>query len=313
MCGGLLSEPSIQPTSGGGFVIGRTGPQGGRRLETAGQRNRRAAVVRSPASSTGGGTPPEPTRAPMKPPTSPQTTDLAEALAELASLMLSTAGVDELLEQLAKLAAGRVAPAAACGITLRQDHQPASVASSAPIAAYVDEIQYERDDGPCLQSMRTGDTVLVVDLADERRWGSYPGDALVHGVRASLSLPLRVDGELRGAINLYALQPDAFGPDDLDRAELCAAQASTALTVAVRHAQQVQLTEQLREALVQRAVIDQAIGILMAEQGCDPDTAFSILRRASQHQNRKLREVAAEIVESVAGRATGPTPFSDPA
>ncbi|MGH3315686.1 MAG: GAF and ANTAR domain-containing protein [Nocardioidaceae bacterium] len=244
---------------------------------------------------------------------SSQTADLAEALAELTSMMLSTAGVEELLEHLAKLAAERVAPAAACGITLQQDHQPATVACIGPIAAYVDEIQYGRDEGPCLQSMRTGDTVLVGDLVDERRWGSYPGDALAAGVRASLSLPLVVDGEPRGALNLYALQPDAFGPDDLDRADLLATQASAALTVAVRHAQQVQLTEQLREALVQRAVIDQALGILMAEQGCDPDTAFAILREASQHQNRKLRDVAAEIVESVAGGATGPTPFSDPA
>lgn len=250
----------------------------------------------------------------MKPPTSAQTADLAEALAALTSMMLSTAGVDELLEHLAKLAAERVAPAAACGITMRQDdHQPATVASSGPIATYVDEIQYGGDDGPCLQSMRTGVTVLVNDLVAERRWGSYPGEALATGVRASLSLPLVVDGELRGALNLYALQPDAFGPDDLDRAERVAAQASAALTVAVRHAQQVQLTEHLREALVQRAVIDQALGILMAEQGCDPDTAFSILREASQHQNRKLRDVAAGIVKSVAGRATGPTRFSDPA
>jgi len=248
----------------------------------------------------------------MKPPTSPQTAALAEALAELTSMMLSTAGVDDLLEDLAKLAVERVAPAAACGITLRQDQQPTTVASSGPIAAYVDEIQYGRDEGPCLQCMRTGDTVLVGDLVDEKRWGSYPGVALAAGVRASLSIPLVVDGELRGALNLYALHPDAFGPDDLDRAEVLAAQASAALTVTVRHAQQVQLTEQLREALVQRAVIDQALGILMAEHGCDPDAAFSMLRESSQHRNRKLRDVAAEIVESVAGRATGPTPFSDP-
>jgi AmiR/NasT family two-component response regulator len=91
-----------------------------------------------------------------------------------------------------------------------------------------------------------------------------------------------------------------------------AIQASAVLTVALRQAQQAQLTDQLREALATRSGIDQALGILMAQQGCDPETAFAILRDTSQHQNRKLRHVAGDIVEAVTGRQPQ-TPFNDPA
>jgi len=39
----------------------------------------------------------------------------------------------------------------------------------------------------------------------------------------------------------------------------------------------------------------------MAQQRCDEDTAFNILRRTSQNRNVKLRDLAAEIVTGVGG------------
>src|SRR4051794_26943027 len=137
--------------------------------------------------------------------------DLAGALAELASLMLATPTVERLLDDVARLAAGVVRPPAACGITLQRDREPVTVASSAPLAALVDEEQYGQGQGPCLESMSTGKLVDVPDMSLESRWGSYPALAREHGVRSSLSLPLVVNGQHRGALNLYATELDAFG------------------------------------------------------------------------------------------------------
>jgi AmiR/NasT family two-component response regulator len=50
-----------------------------------------------------------------------------------------------------------------------------------------------------------------------------------------------------------------------------------------------------------RRVIDQAIGIVMAQNRCTADEAFGVLKRASQHRNTKLRQVAADVVTSVSG------------
>jgi GAF domain-containing protein len=217
------------------------------------------------------------------------------------------------LDDLARLAGRVVTPAASCGITLAQDRLPLTVASSDPRAAHVDEVQYGSDQGPCLQAMRTASTVLVADMSTERRWDTYPAYALTYGVRSSLSLPLIVNGCARGALNLYAVTVRAFGDPELQRAGLFADQASAGLTVLTRQGQQVQLTEQLRDALATRAVIDQALGILMGQNRCDHDTAFGILRTSSQHQNRKLHDIAADIVRTVTGNRPSPTPFNDPA
>ena len=63
----------------------------------------------------------------------------------------------------------------------------------------------------------------------------------------------------------------------------------------------------MHQAMLSRSAIDQAIGIMMADGGRTPDEAFHLLVRASQRENRKLRDVAVEIVSRVAGR---PVPAS---
>jgi GAF domain-containing protein len=181
------------------------------------------------------------------------------------------------------------------------------------LAAQLDEVQYGQDDGPCLQTLRTGQVTLVHDLNTERRWGAYPAHALARGVRSSLSLPLTINGDTRGALNLYSPTANAFGKEEHQQAQILSVQASTALTLAHRQTEQATLTDQLREALATRAVVDQALGILMAQQSCDAETAFGILRHASQNQNRKLRDIAAELVVSIGGPSAGSAPFNDPA
>lgn len=236
----------------------------------------------------------------------------AGALPELVSLMLSTSGVDDFLRELAAVAAASV-DHASCGITLQRDGQPLTVASSDELASAVDEVQYGSGEGPCLESMGTGEVVDVPDMGAEQRWGGYVPHALGYGVASSLSLPLSAQGAPAGALNLYARTAHAF--DDLGdrtRAASLAAQASAVLTVITRQAAQAQLTAQLRETLASRGVIDQAIGILMGQQRCSASAAFAVLRTASQHRNRKLRDIAADVITSATGAPPEPPSFTDP-
>ncbi len=89
-------------------------------------------------------------------------------------------------------------------------------------------------------------------------------------------------------------------------AEGFGAEASRALRLAVRLSDQVQLTSQLETAMASRSVIDQAIGIIMGQNRCSPTEAFEILRRASNHRNVKLREIAGEIVTRLGGEPSDP-------
>ena len=114
-------------------------------------------------------------------------------------------------------------------------------------------------------------------------------------------------GEPLGALNLYSHQPRAFGPADRETAVMFAAQAAVALANAQTYAAGVRLAAQLRDALVSRAVIDQAIGVVVAHLRCGPDDAFDRLRTSSQNGHRKLRLVAEAVVN--AARAGDPLPI----
>jgi GAF domain-containing protein len=233
-------------------------------------------------------------------------TVLASAYGQLLGLLIESPDIDAFLDKMVNLAAEVVTPAAGCGVTVRRDGQPFSAATSNDLAAQVDEIQYSSDEGPCLDAMRTGSVVQVDDLSSEERWDGYRPHALDHGVVSSLSLPLIVDGESLGALNLYSAAPAAFTGPQRDQAEAFAAQCAAALTVSLRQVRQTEVQHQLAEAMVSSSVIDQAIGILMGQQRCNASTAFDLLRQASQHRNRKLRDIAAEIITNVSGEPPQP-------
>lgn len=222
--------------------------------------------------------------------------------AELLQLLAQAPDLDAFLDRLVRLAARAVPAAIACGITLRRNGRPFTVASSDTFAAQIDELQYESDEGPCLHALRSGKTVHVDDLVAERRWDRFRPSALAHGMASSLSLPLTVDGQVAAALNLYSRSAHAFSAADADMARALAAQCTAALEVILHQTEQALLREQLDAALRSRAVIDQALGILMAQQRCTAREAFDLLRQASQHRNRKLRQVAADVVTAVTGQ-----------
>jgi GAF domain-containing protein len=243
--------------------------------------------------------------------TEPAGDDVTASAGELQALLLSTGDIEEFLQEMALLAAQRIAAGVSCGITLRRDGQPITVASSDALAAQVDEVQYGIEKGPCLHSMRTGEVVSVPDTAGEPQWAGFEVRAAAHGVGSSLSIPLTAEGLHVGAMNLYAPAANTFGTAERQRAKGFAATATGALALAVRQARQADLTDQLRAALTSRAVIDQALGVIMAQERCSPAQAFGILRAASQNRNVKLREIAASIVTAISGEPPQPPPFRD--
>jgi GAF domain-containing protein len=236
---------------------------------------------------------------------------LSDALTSLQELLLTAPEVESFLHEVAVLASRLVEPAASVGITVHYRGEALTVASSDDRAAMIDEEQYGLGQGPCLEAISTGELVEVKDQSTDARWGGYSAKARAYGVRSSLSLPLFVDGRAMGALNLYSAQrSDAFGGEVTEQARAFAERASIALTLTIRYDEQARTARQLTQALHARALIDQAIGILMAEQRCDAHAAFELLRRHSQTHNRKLREVAVEVITRVSGHPpVAPAPF----
>ena len=229
------------------------------------------------------------------------------AISRLQTLLFNVADVDSFLTQLAELAAGVVDPPVSCGINAHFDGRPVTVTSSDHRASKLDETQFEVGDGPCLQAMRTGESVYVSDVETEQRWAPYITAAKDQGLRSSLSLPLNTHGKTVGAMNFFAFHTAAaFDTEQQQRCAIFAAQAAGALQLATRHINDAELLDQVDQALASRSVIDQAMGILIAQRRCTANAAFAELRRRSTQVNKKLRDVAADIVQNTSNEA--PTP-----
>lgn len=222
---------------------------------------------------------------------------------ELHDLLLATEDAEKFLQELVRIAADTIGGDVSAGVTVARGGHPATVASSDAYAAQFDEVQYGPDQGPCLTAMRAHKVVLMDDLAADERFSRYRVRALALGVRSSMSIPLDSGDHAVGALNLYSRRTHAFGPREQVQAKRFADEASRALTLALRLAHHVEISDQLRAALTSRTVIDQAIGIIMGQNRCDAEAAFAVLRTASQNRNVKLRTVAAEIITAVSHKA----------
>ena len=162
----------------------------------------------------------------------------AESIAELQAVLQGTENVDVFLRDLAVLAARSVGEDLSCGIMLQPGAAPQAVASSDLMASEVDELQYNLGRGPCLHSMRSGERVCIDDLVFDQRWWEYAVRALARGVRSSLSIPLSAQGNSVGAMNLYSDRPGFFGEAPTRLAEQFAAEATVAVSLAARLADQ---------------------------------------------------------------------------
>jgi len=231
---------------------------------------------------------------------------VAAAAGQLLSLLSDATHLDVFLDRMVRLAAEVVTPSAACGLTIHRDGQPFTVVASEDFAARADEIQYGAAEGPCLDSFRHGTVVQVDDLAQDDRWAGYRPHAVAHGVVSSLSLPLIIGGHTVAALNLYSDRPNSFAGPPRQHAEAFAAQGAAALALALRQFEQARVQQQLLEAVTSRSVIDQAIGILMGQHRCTATAAFDLLRQASQHRNRKLHDIAADIITTITGEPPHP-------
>lgn len=230
--------------------------------------------------------------------------ETARALAELSGDVLSAADASAAVQLVAQAAVALVPGCDGASVTVRRDGRPAVSAADAEWAVGLDEEQFQAHEGPCLDCMREGSLMRVRDLAQDSRWPEYGPRAAEQGARSVVSYPLASVGRTVGALNLYSRQPDAYDDDLVALGELLAAHASLALQVAMAFQASQALADGLREAMSSRAVIEQAKGILMARERCDEDAAFDALRRASQAENVKLREIAARVVDdAVQGRS----------
>ena len=189
-------------------------------------------------------------------------------------------------------------------VTVVINDKATTAAYTGALALKLKETQYGRGYGPCLEAAVGEELREITDARTETRWPDYAQACVEHDSLSSLSVPVPVPVHqtVHAALNLYAVQAHAFGPEAADLARAFASYAAVAVGNMHLYETTRQRAENLEIAMQNRAVIEQAKGILMAQRRCDAAEAFNILAAASQRANRKLREIAAAIVTGVAER-----------
>jgi len=240
----------------------------------------------------------------------PITPELASAFSELSELLLSRETPESTLRLIASLVVRVIPGCDGAGVSVIAGRRLLTVAQTDETAERVDQIQRETGQGPCVVASTEEHgpaSVVVDDMQAEPRWPDYATRVSALGVGSMIAFPLRTDS-LLGSLNLYAIKPHAFTKEDGVVGAVFAAHAATALANAHTHAADTLDIQNLRIALDTRSVISQAVGMVMEREHISGDEAFQRLTIVSQHLNRKLRDVANDILRRADQARNHPQP-----
>ncbi|MDQ0921962.1 GAF domain-containing protein [Pseudarthrobacter sp. W1I19] len=219
-------------------------------------------------------------------------------LDRMQDLLLESPGFPEFLLGLATISASLLGSdgTVTCTITVERGGGAATVASSSDEGRRLDETQYSFGDGPCLTAARQQRLVLIADLENDERWSDYLEAALQEGVRSVLAVPIPTDPFSHAGLNCYAGTAGTFNEETVGLLEEHAAAMSRVLRIALRLHGTDAHPEHLRAALRSRAVVDAAVSLIMLQQHGGREDALQILQLAAKSTNRRMHDIATDIV-----------------
>lgn len=228
-----------------------------------------------------------------------QLDEVTDALEALTAALDDDGALDTTLELVCRQLIRVVPGADIASVTLIRDGAATTVAYTDKRAIDIDIDQYALGYGPCLEAAATGKLVrLDVETAHEL-WPDFARSALAAGVASYLSAPLAVDAAHSGSLNLYGMHAHSYREMEGALLEVYVTAVEAALRSNARYLAARDEAAHLSNALVSRAVIEQAKGILMGAHGITAEAAFNRLVEESQRENVKLREVAELFVTRV--------------
>lgn len=222
---------------------------------------------------------------------------LADAFVEVADTLVDDFDLIDFLEMVTGHVA-RLSGTAAVGLLLadHRDHLQ-FMAASQESARLLELFVIQNDQGPCRDCYVTGEAVVVPDLSlAHPRWPIFTPRAMVAGFRSVCALPLRHQGTVIGALNMFGTAAEDLSEEDMRIIQSLAHVA----TIGILQQQAIRrgelLTEQLQGALNSRIVIEQAKGALAQLRGTDVDTAYTAMRDYCRRKGLRMGRVALELV-----------------
>ena len=199
---------------------------------------------------------------------------------------------------------------AGAGVSLADGKAMRTVAAQSERAAAMGLIQQQSGVGPCVDSQRTTQPVLVTDLTDHPgKWKEFTKVAATVGVVSVASIPIRLGGVGLGVLDLYH---DSQHRWTIQEVRLAGRLARMAASYAFELYRARRTVTQLQQALDSRIVIEQAKGMLAERMGITIDAAFGRLRAYARDTNTPLRAVADAVVQGELEPGTRSEPGTQP-
>jgi len=235
---------------------------------------------------------------------------LTRTFVELADTLVADFDVVELLTLVADRCVEALDVGAAGLMLAAPDGDLRVMASSSDAMRLLELFELQSQEGPCLDCYRSGQPEMDQDLgANNGRWPTFAAEALAAGFHSVNALPMRLRGELIGALNLFHVDAGEMQQVDVDAAQALADVATIAILQHRAALEADALNDQLNYALKSRIVIEQAKGIVGGRKGVDMEQAFTTLRNHARSHNLRLTDVARDVINGTlsATALDGPT------
>ena len=226
----------------------------------------------------------------------PRETRVLHAVVSLVDSLLDDFDVVDLLTGLTKRCA-ELLDIEAAGILLADPlHRLRLLAATSEQAHELELFQLQADQGPCMDCYATGQAVSVADLkAATQRWPRFVPAAIDAGFASVHAVPMRAAGKVLGALNLFGSLPG-----ELTEADLLVGQTLThiaCVAILQEHAPTpASVMPQLRSALTNRVIVEQAKGFVREMLGVSVEEAFDLLRAYARDSGEHLTDIARRLM-----------------
>jgi GAF domain-containing protein len=227
---------------------------------------------------------------------------LAEVFVEMADTLVDDFDLVEFLQMVTARTA-ELMDVPAVGLLLADHHGELQfMAASDEETRLLELFQLQNHQGPCLDAFRSGQPVVNADLTQASgQWPVFAPQAASRGYRSVHAFPLRLRGQVIGALNLFGADTGRLDAGDVRIVQALADVATIGLLQErAIHSGEI-LTEQLQGALNSRIVIEQAKGLLAGIHALDVDQAFTLLHSYARSHNRRLGDLAHTVISDPAG------------
>jgi GAF domain-containing protein len=238
---------------------------------------------------------------------------LARAFVRLADTLASDFDIVEFLHGLSADSVA-ILRAEAAGVMLADARGGLRlIASSEERMRLLELFELQGAQGPCLDAYSTGRAVQASAAESRARWPVFAPQASSAGFQVMCAVPLRVRTDVIGALNLFRGTDEPFTGPELEIAQAMAEMAAIGLIHERAVRERTLLTAQLQTAVNSRVIIEQAKGMLAQYLTTTADDAFTLLRAYARYHNRKLSDVATDLINRrIPSTALNPPPSQHP-